>query len=65
MVLNRECVFPDLSNLFTRHDVTEDAAAYLSDVPGAIRAQQAMLAAALPEVEIGDHCRLPYAVPVP
>ncbi|MDA1196162.1 MAG: DUF2779 domain-containing protein [Planctomycetota bacterium] len=63
MVLNRACVFPDLSNLFTRHDVTEEAASYLPDVLGAVRAQQAMLEADLPVVEVGEHCHKPYACP--
>ena len=63
MVLNRGCVYPDLSNLFTRHDVTEDALAYLPDVLSTVRAQQAALAADLPDVEVGEHCRVPYACP--
>ena len=63
MVLNRACVYPDLGNLFTRHDVTAEAAACLTDISATVRAQQAMLAAALPAVETGDHCRRPYVCP--
>jgi hypothetical protein len=34
MHLNRECAYPDLSNLFTRSDVTEAVAAIEDRVPG-------------------------------
>jgi hypothetical protein len=63
MVLRRACVYPDLTNLFTREDVTEAAGATLPDVLGAVRAQQAMLGGELPEVAVGDHCRKPYPCP--
>jgi hypothetical protein len=63
MHLNRACTYPDLSNLFTRADVTESVEARLAAVPGEIAAMTAMLAGPLPSVATGPHCAKPYACP--
>ena len=63
MHLNRTCAYPDLSNLFTRTDVTEPARVLLPAMPRVINDQLAMLAGPLPEVAIGEHCRTPYDCP--
>lgn len=63
MVLNRECTYPDLSNLFLRVDVTAEAEARLPDLPRLARAQIDMLAGPLPVVPIGPHCRRPRDCP--
>ena len=63
MVLNRACVYPELSDLFTRHDVTDDVAPFLAGMTDAVDAQLAMLEGALPEVVIGEHCDTPYECP--
>ena len=63
MHLNRECVFPDLSNLFARDDVTEEAEALLPAMPKEIKRLQAALAGKLPSVEPGPHCTDPYDCP--
>jgi predicted RecB family nuclease len=63
MVLNRECAYPDLDDLFVRHDVTEAARAFAVGVPEAVQAQMAMLAESIPDVAIGDHCSDPYRCP--
>jgi predicted RecB family nuclease len=63
MHLNRACAYPDLSNLFTRADVTEPAHDALETMPGVIQDQLAMLAGPLPDVAIGEHCRTPYECP--
>lgn len=60
MFLNRECRFPDLSNLFTREDRTADVEALLPAVRQQIQLQRIMLAGDLPVVEIGSHCDRPY-----
>lgn len=60
MHLNPACVFPDLSNLFVRADVTREAEALLPAVPGQVREMVAMLAGPLPGRPIGPHCRDPY-----
>lgn len=64
MHLNRECRHPDLSNLFTRSDVTRPVEAYLPQVPREVKAQLRMLdRPAPPSVEPGDHCAEPYECP--
>jgi len=63
MHLSRECVYPDLSNLFVREDVTARVMDLLPDIPKRIRAQTELLGGPLPEVEVGPHCSDPYACP--
>jgi len=63
MVLNRACAFPDLSNLFTRHDVSADVEGLQGSIPGEVRSQLSMLGAPLPAVAIGPHCSEPYECP--
>jgi hypothetical protein len=60
MHLNRECVSPDLSNLFTRVDITEEVEAGLILVHRETERQFAALAGPLPDVPIGRHCLEPY-----
>jgi len=63
MHLNRECTYPDLSNLFVRQDVTEPVEGLLAKIPAEIAAQAAMLSGGLPSVAVGDHCSMPYECP--
>jgi len=63
MHLNRACVFPDLSDLFTRLDVTAAVEPLLAGVPAEIGRQLAMLRSPLPDVPIGRHCDEPYTCP--
>lgn len=63
MHLNRACAYPDLSNLFTRADVTELVEARLTAVPGEIAAMTSMLAGTVPAVATGPHCAKPYECP--
>jgi hypothetical protein len=63
MHLNRECVYPDLSNLFVREDVTEAVEALLPAVEAALKAQRAVLAGPLPDIAIGAHCTQPRECP--
>ena len=63
MHLNRECAYPDLSNLFVRQDVTEPVEGLLAKIPAEIAAQAAMLGGGLPSVAVGDHCSVPYECP--
>ena len=60
MHLNRACVFPDLSNLFAREDVTPEVERLLPAVPRQVSEMLAMLGGPLPVVPIGPHCRSPY-----
>lgn len=63
MHLNRECAYPDLSNLFVRSDVTDAAGAIAESVPRWIAEQVAMLQGPVPDVPIGPHCTTPYECP--
>ncbi|MGH7389687.1 MAG: DUF2779 domain-containing protein [Candidatus Rokuibacteriota bacterium] len=63
MHLNRECAYPDLSNLFVRQDVTEPVKGLLVKIPAEVAAQAAMLAGGLPSAALGDHCLVPYECP--
>ncbi len=64
MHLNRACVFPDLSNLFVRADVTDLVRDRLDAVDIALAAE--LDVARLPEpprVPVGDHCSKPRECP--
>jgi hypothetical protein len=63
MHLNKECHYPDLSNLLARTDVTEAVQPLLNKVGWEIEAQLRMLEGPLPDVPIGLQCHEPYACP--
>ena len=63
MVLNRACTYPDLSDLFTRHDVSAEVDAMQGGIPAEVQSQLSMLAGPLPDVPIGPHCSKPYECP--
>jgi hypothetical protein len=63
MHLNRQCTYPDLSNLFIREDVTDAVEALLSGVEKELAVQMAMLGGPVPAVKIGDRCSAPYECP--
>jgi hypothetical protein len=63
MHLDRDCRFPDLSNLFVRDDLTAQAEAFLPSIPGHLARMKAALAGPLPVVEVGPHCDDPYECP--
>ena len=64
MHLNRDCVYPDLSNLFAREDVSELVEARLSTITEEMRVE--MITARLPiapNVATGTHCKRPDPCP--
>lgn len=63
MHLNRACVFPDLSDLFVRADLTAEVEALLPEVPSHADRMLAMLDGPLPAADIGPHCSEPYECP--
>jgi predicted RecB family nuclease len=63
MHINRECRYPDLSNLFTRVDVTAEAEAIQVRIPRQLHRMTEALAGTLPTVEVGDHCNAPHECP--
>jgi hypothetical protein len=56
MHLNRECCYPDLSNLFIRENVTRSVDEMLPLVPAEISAQLQVLDGEHPAVGFGEHC---------
>lgn len=60
MHLNRECRYPDLSNLFVRKDVTREVEVMARAAQRKARAFAATLGGALPKVKTGPHCTEPY-----
>ena len=63
MHLNKECHFPDLTNLFERTDVTAEVQPLLGKIGWEIDAQLTMLAGPLPDTPIGRHCFEPRECP--
>lgn len=62
--LNRDCRFPNLSDLFVEVDVTNEVFALLPEVTAEIAVFQEVLAqAATPDVPVGSHCSNPYECP--
>ncbi len=64
MYINKECVYPDLSNLFVIGDVSDRVENIIHEVSGNIRAfNNVILLENEPEVVIGPHCDSPYTCP--
>lgn len=63
MHLNRECRFPNLSNLFVRSDVTHETELALPSIPGEAKRQLKVLRGPCPNVPAGEHCHEPYECP--
>ena len=64
MHTNRECVYPDLSNLFVIEDVTGEVDQLMDEVPNNIETFKAVLDRDVePEVLIGRHCDKPHTCP--
>ncbi len=65
MHINRECVYPDLSNLFTIEDVTVQVDQLMDDVPSHLKIFKMILGGDVePNVLIGNQCDKPYTCPV-
>ena len=61
MHLNRECIFPDLTNLFTLVDLTEGIKPFLDNMSLNLNNLRDMLNnSQYPDIEIGSHCTKPY-----
>ena len=63
MHINRECEYPDLSNLFTTEDITEPVEAILPIVPQNLSEYKFLLDNSEPDISIGQHCYSPYDCP--
>lgn len=65
MHLNSDCLYPDLSNLFTLTDITEAVMAHIPQVQTDVSDMRQIAAQTenLPDVRIGRHCTKPYECP--
>ncbi|MBN8541874.1 MAG: DUF2779 domain-containing protein [Deltaproteobacteria bacterium] len=64
MHINNQCIYPDLSNLFTLVDVTEESTALSKEVKKQIlTAKKTLTRKKVPDIEIGRHCSSPYECP--
>lgn len=63
MHLNRECRYPDLSNLFVRTPVTQQLGNLLRGAPEQAASLRRMLRGPTPDVAPGGHCGAPYDCP--
>ncbi len=64
MHINRESVYPDLSNLFTLVALTDEATNQMPAIHSRIDTYRRMLAESTePDVGIGTHCSSPYGCP--
>ncbi len=61
---SKDCVYPDLSNLFTIEDVTDQVNQLMDDVHSNVEKFKTILNGNdEPQVLIGDHCDKPYTCP--
>ncbi len=63
MVLNRDCAAPRLEDLFSRHDVMQEARRHVPSMAMWAKEQIRMLGESNPTVETGGHCSSPYRCP--
>jgi len=63
MHIDRECVYPDLSNLFKSEDITGPATELLPNIPDKVEEYKSMLRGPEPDIAIGSHCSKPYECP--
>ncbi|RLQ20276.1 DUF2779 domain-containing protein [Seongchinamella sediminis] len=61
--LNRDCRYPDLSNLFASEDVTSRAETLLADLAELEQRLQLVMIQEKPEIEPGQHCDSPRDCP--
>lgn len=61
--LNKNCELPDLTNLFTKVDVTTEARSLYSEIEDQIQAMKSLLRNPEPDQAIGPHCSKPYDCP--
>ncbi len=64
MHLNRGCRYPDLSDLFTRSEVTQTVEVAFPDIAEQVEEfTRVLLEPAAPDISIGTHCTSPYTCP--
>jgi len=63
MHINKECVFPELSNLFETEDITGRVDSILLKIPKLVSKFHDILQKGEPDIHIGEHCKKPYDCP--
>ena len=64
LINSKECVYPDLSNLFTIKDATDQVNQLVDDVPSNVEIFKTILNGNdEPQVLIGEQCKKPYPCP--
>ena len=64
LINSKECVYPDLSNLFTIKDATDQVNQLMDDVPSNVEIFKTILNGNdEPQVLIGEQCKKPYPCP--
>ena len=64
MHINTKCAYPDLSDLFTIEEITDQVDEILPTVPGKLDEFRKMLSLEdHPDIQIGKHCSSPYGCP--
>ena len=64
LINSKECVYPDLSNLFSIKDATDQVDSLMNDVDNNVETFKTILDRNdEPPVLIGDHCNKPYTCP--
>ena len=61
--LNKECALPNLTNLFNKVDITDQARALYPEIERNIKTMKALVHESEPVVSIGPHCSNPYDCP--
>ena len=61
--INRDCVYPDLSNIFKTEDITEPVETVMPTVPEKLSEYKSLLDNSEPDIPIGKHCSKPYDCP--
>lgn len=61
---NKSCVFPDLSNLFQRVDVTQSVRTCMQELPHTLEKIRTLRQHRhAPDIAVGRHCNAPYSCP--
>ncbi len=63
MFLNKECQYPNLTNLFSIEDITDQLTNWLDSTPNYLDIFHKMLSEPMPDIKPGDQCEKPYQCP--
>ena len=60
MHINKECVYPNLTNLFSLIDLSEKIKPFVNQMHNSLSNLKGILESSEPKVDIGAHCNKPY-----